>query len=225
MIWLPITIFCAVVFCIVLGIVIHYHLEKKRTEALAELSRTMGFEFEADGTALLSGGMSCLPVFNRSHSRKVSNVMRKKVRETQVALFDYCYTTGSGKSQHTQRLSMAAFESPSRDVFPGFELRPEHLMHKVGQLFGYQDIDISTHPVFSRRYLLRGPDEPAVRAAFGEQAIDFFQNNPDWNVEARANWMAVFKPRLGLGDIRQFLTDATRVHLIIVPQSDIRGTA
>ncbi|HEY0404709.1 MAG TPA: hypothetical protein VGC89_03215, partial [Pyrinomonadaceae bacterium] len=42
---------------------------------------------------------------------------------------------------------------------------------------GYQDIDFVNHPTFSSKYLLRGPDEPAIRNAFNEAALAYYENN------------------------------------------------
>jgi len=39
---------------------------------------------------------------------------------------------------------------------PFFELKPENTFHKIGQVFGYQDIDFEAFPNFSKGYLLRG---------------------------------------------------------------------
>jgi hypothetical protein len=49
---------------------------------------------------------------------------------------------------------------------PEFELRSENMFHKIGKAFGCQDINFESHPEFSKRYLLRGADEEAVRTFF-----------------------------------------------------------
>jgi len=59
---------------------------------------------------------------------------------------------------------------------PEFSLKPEQFIHKLASTFGYQDIDFVDHLDFSRRYLLRGPDEPAIRGAFAPQVLSFFQS-------------------------------------------------
>ncbi len=53
---------------------------------------------------------------------------------------------------------------------PDLVLAPENILHKIGKVFGYQDIDFDSSPDFSSHYLLRGPDEMAIRSAFGADA-------------------------------------------------------
>jgi hypothetical protein len=195
---------------------VSHKAEKQRTERIAQLASDMGFEFApVAGTAFVTT-LGDLPLFSKGHSQKTKNVMRKVVRGSQVTLLDYQYTVGAGKHRRTTKLTVAVFYPPDQNIFPEFEMHPESLWHKVGSYFGYQDIDFESHPVFSNAYLLRGSNEAAIRAEFTPEVLDFFEKEPvKWCVETRASRMAVFRPsRVKPEDLRQFLTDATRVFLV-----------
>ena len=80
-------------------------------------------------------------------------------------------------------------------------------------MFGYQDIDFEASEEFSRHYLMRGPDERAIRAAFGAEAIGFFAQNPGWSVESFGGSLAVYRTarRCKPEEIQPFLAEAASV--------------
>ena len=190
--------------------------EKKRTEAMTAACQAMGFAFEQLGDVQALRTFGDLPVFDRGHSRKARNVMSGRTADRQVKLFDYAYTTGSGKNSHTHNQTVALFPDGASGL-PDFELAPEHIFHKLGQVFGYQDIDFETSPEFSSRYLLRGTDEAAVRAAFAADTLAFFSQEQGWHVEVRNGHAGVYRAdkRCKPEEAPAFLADALRVLLAI----------
>lgn len=150
-------------------------VERERTAALREVAGRLGWSFRE------KAGMEVIPqaarfeLFEQGHSRKVRNFMAGTLEGARAAVFDYAYTTGGGKSQATWNQTVACVYRKDVEL-PLFSLRPEHLFHRFGQVFGYQDIDLERHPVFSDAYLLRGPDEAAVRGAFPPAVVEFFES-------------------------------------------------
>jgi hypothetical protein len=68
----------------------------------------------------------------------------------------------------------------------GAELDDRHRpLHRLADVFGYQDIDIETDPGFSRSYLLRGLDKLAIRAHFDAEVRGFYERHPGSSTEAR----------------------------------------
>jgi hypothetical protein len=92
---------------------------------------------------------------------------------------------------------------------------------------GYQDIDFESHSRFSSSYLLRGPNEAAIRAEFSPNILDYFENQPaHWHVETQLNRMAVFRRgRVKPDDLHQFLGDATRIYLLFEGRTSIPSDA
>ena len=159
------------------------HLEKKRTEALRALAERMGWSFAAQADFGAVPGVDRFELFTWGRAREIRNLCRAQLGDRQVAVFDYRYVTGSGKSRRSWDQTVVHVQSPQLRL-PRFALRPEHVFHKIGGLFGYRDIDLDADPEFSRRYLLRGEDEPAIRAAFGPGVLDFYDRNPKCCTEA-----------------------------------------
>ena len=152
-------------------------LEKKRTDAMEQAAREMGltsfYPRDDGGTFSL---VSQFHLFSQGHAKKITSVMHGEVSDMEVRIFDYTYTTGSGKNAQTSRQTVICFRSPKLDL-PSFSLRPENFFDKIGSLFGYRDIDFDTHPVFSKHYLLRGSDEEAIREAFDEDVLVFYEEH------------------------------------------------
>ncbi|MGI9471696.1 MAG: hypothetical protein ACR2NZ_09210, partial [Rubripirellula sp.] len=101
-----------------------------------------------------------------------------------------------------------SFRSVNLDL-PAFELRPESVFHRIGKVLGYQDIDFESHPEFSKRYLLRGQDEDAVRAMFTPELLSFFESQEKVSAEASGDLLVFYRAgkRLKPEMIRAFMEE------------------
>ena len=158
----------------ILTVYLAHRAEVKRTEELRQVADDMGFEFHpAPGEGLL-GRYPGFHLFSQGHSRRARNLLRGQAGGLEVAVFDYSYVTGSGKHRTTWRQTVVAFEIDGAEL-PTFALRPEGMFHKIGQWFGYHDIDFESHPGFSKSYLLRGQNEEAVRELFTDNVLEHYE--------------------------------------------------
>jgi hypothetical protein len=201
------------VLALIAGIfVVSRRLERQRTEALAAACQGMGLTFEPEGDLDALRTQGDLPLYNHGHSKKVRNVMSGQAQDRDLRLFDYQYTTGSGKNSHTWRQTVALFPRAGERL-PDFLLAPENVFHKIGQVFGYQDIDFDTSPEFSSHYLLRGPDEMAIRSAFSADALAYFGQHQGWHVEVKDHTIGIYRSgkRAKPEDLPTFLAEAQEV--------------
>lgn len=150
--------------------------QKKRTLAMQAAAEGLGWRFEAKPAFAVVPGLERFGLFNQGHSRQTRNLLAGEKDGHRVAVFDYTYVVGAGKSQSVFRQTVVHVHSPGL-ALPAFVLRPEHIFHKIGEAFGYQDIDLEVDPDFSGRYLLRGQDEAAIRAAFDPMVREFYDRN------------------------------------------------
>jgi hypothetical protein len=163
-----------------------YLAEKKRTAAWKTVAQTMGFAFYDGGdTSQLEALVLGLPLFNIGHSRKAARALRGKLADRDTLLIDYRYTTGSGKNSHTHRRTVVVFPDGAKTL-PDFRLSPEGFLHGLAEIFGAQDIDFEQNAEFSKRYLLKGPDEPAIRKSFTIDVLSWFAGAPGWCVQSGA---------------------------------------
>jgi hypothetical protein len=191
-----------------------WRAEKKRTEVLRGVADDLGFDFSATAPPEFPSRLGKFHLFSQGHSKKYTNVMSGRTAHLHVTIFDYRYTTGHGKGSRTWSTTVICFRADALDL-PGFALRPETFWHKVGStLFGYQDIDFETHPVFSKAFLLKGPDEEAVRAAFTPAVLDHFETIPGVSAEAAGDTLVFYRynARTSPDKLRDLLAEGFAVH-------------
>lgn len=186
-------IFGGVAVIIVVAIIWSVIHERKRREKLTAIAQQMGLSFDPKGT-MPAGGFNHAPLFNLGRARRTKNVMSGQVEDVQLHLFDYQYTTGSGKHSSTHRYTVAALEVRNFNL-PKFHLKPEHFGHAIAKLFGYDDIDFTDFPVFSKKYHLSGDNEDAVRSVFTPDVLAYFEENAKGNlsVEAWDSWLVLYR--------------------------------
>jgi hypothetical protein len=204
-----------IILLVIVILIIAWHCEKKRSEALAAVAKALNFSFALKGDASLLSRHQHFNLFSKGYSKKTKNVMVGKSGNLDITIMDYRYTVGGGKNSNTYSQTVIAVRS-DLDL-PSFNLGPEYLFHKIGSVFGYQDIDFNSHPDFSRQYLLRGPDEGAIREFFNAEMFEFFEQHEAVSVEAMGNEFISYTKdkKLAPKDIQAALQDAINFYGIM----------
>jgi hypothetical protein len=184
--------FIFVIAIIIVIKVVQSKRAKERTLALQSAATLLGWQFASAAPMNWIPNMEQFGLFNQGHSKNIMNIMYGETDRVKTALFDYEYVTGSGKNRTTHSQSVVYFE-PRNLSLPFFSLRPEGIFHKLISAFGYQDIDFGNRPEFSQRYLLRGPDEQAVRSAFSDAALGFYEMNQGSCTDGGGNQLFIFR--------------------------------
>jgi hypothetical protein len=124
-------------------------------------------------------------------------------------VFDFEFVTGHGKSKRTNRQTVVCLRFDGRQL-PGFSLRPEGTWDKITAWFGGTDIDFETHPQFSRRFIVRGESEQAVRRLFSHPVLEFYEQHPGFSTEGLAHTFVFYRNATLLvpDEISQFLASA-----------------
>ncbi len=169
--------------------------EKKCRGAMRLFAGANGFSFSEKAGSPGEVGLPQIELFERGHSKRLMNVMAGEVEGTGVRVLDYRYTVGSGKNSSTSLQTVVAVETRGDGGagLPDFTLARENFFHKIGQAFGYQDIDFADFPEFSKKFLLRGADESAIRALFDARVIDAYMKGEAYNAEVRGGWLFIYQ--------------------------------
>ena len=166
--------------------------EQERTRQMLNVASLLGWQFsEAAGLNWIPN-LETFALFNQGHSKQIKNAMYGEIDGEKAAVFDYYYVVGHGKHRSTFNQSVVYFE-PRNLNLPPFSLRPEHTFHKIISAFGYQDIDFGNRPDFSSKYLLRGPDEQAVRSTFTDALLGFYEMNEGTSTDGGGNQLFMFR--------------------------------
>ncbi len=113
------------------------------------------------------------------------------MNDTNTYLFDYKYSIQAGNARKVVKQTI--FLVLDRNMFlPIFAMKPEHLGHKIGAYFGWEDIDFETSPEFSDKYHLTGDDEGWIRDNFKDTVLSFFSKSSGWHVEAANHFMIFY---------------------------------
>lgn len=122
------------------------------------------------------------------------NVLYRPHGQDRMAVFDYVYQVPATNRGVVSDYSHTVVRFvTTQGEFPHFVVRPEEIFHKFLQLFGYQDIDLDYSSEFSERYLLRGPDEKAIREFFNPPIADIIVRHDGLSIYAGSNEFIVFR--------------------------------
>ena len=179
---------------------------KRRRQGLERVAQELGFSFEAKPAGLEAEGFMELPLLKRNTG--ISYALRGAAGTGEVVVLDV--RTGRGKGAQTQTVALHRLAGKR---LPVFEMRPEHILDRLGAAFGYKDINFESNPEFSKRYRLQGLDEMAVRELFHSGRLTFFEQQKGWSVEGAGEWLAVYRPARMLShtQVRTFLEETGRV--------------
>jgi hypothetical protein len=196
---------------VVLGtaiIVISVLYAKKRTRELTAVAQQIGFRFVGknwSGPPLLSQPKTS--VLQRTRGR-FSNVMTGSSGRLEISLFDYAYPRGKGSVTQT----VAAFSQDQQ--LPPFALRPEDFLDRIGDAIVHSDIDFDSNPEFSKRYLLKSPDEAGTRKLFIPGLLTYIEQlQTNWCVEGTGATLILYRggKSASPSDVAAFLEETSRI--------------
>jgi hypothetical protein len=190
--FVPIAIFVAIALVVGVGIYWAYINDKKRTETLKIQAETMGLRFVEEAGDDVRQRFDRFALFGQGRKRSVENLIEGDSGEVKISIFDYKYVTGSGKHTKHHKQTIAALQSSSLNC-PEFSIRPENFLDRVGSAMGFQDIDFESHPEFSRLFVLKGPDEPAIREFLKPALLEYFEGHAGISLEASGDTMFFYQ--------------------------------
>jgi hypothetical protein len=187
-----ILIFGGVAVLVVVGIVLSIYYEKKRREGIQKVADELGLPFYPTGDPTLLAVLGVFQLFSQGRSRKIYNMLHGDTDDVGLGIFDYQFTTGSGKNSTTWKQTVVYFHSPEMNL-PQFAMRPQSFFHKIGKMFGYQDIDFNTHPVFSNNFILQGANEEAIRKLFTPELLTLLEQKTGISLEGQGPHLVYYR--------------------------------
>jgi hypothetical protein len=182
--------------------------EARRTEEMRAVAERLGWTYRAEVAFDTIPDLDRFELFTQGRGRKLTNVMTSPGGDPRAVLFDYAYVTGGGNSQATHRQTVLYAVGDTLRL-PKFSLRPQRFFHALAKAFGYQDIDLERHAAFSGMFLLRGEDVDAVRTAFGDPAVAFFERHEGVCAAGAGRELLFWKPgkRVADMDVERFVQE------------------
>lgn len=146
----------AVVLIVTILLVVAVLVEQARRKAWVAMSGRFGLRpCEGDPLEQIDR-FSEFGVLGVGDDRQVIRTMEGERKGRPIVLFEYRYTTGSGKNRSTHYRTCIGGELDF-DA-PGLVIRPEHLGDRIANLFGFDDIDFEFDE-FNRAFQVTGEDK------------------------------------------------------------------
>lgn len=166
-----------------------YLAAQKRRKELLSFAHELGFRFSPSPGDIHEkyGGFD---PFGSGHSRRSSNLIQGRRNQLGWELFDYRYTTGSGKNQQTHRYGIVVGQASM--AFPLLRMRPEGFFDKLAAAVGFDDIDFESDE-FSRRYLVKCGDRKQAYDLIHPQMIEFLLSIKAYDWQFRGPWILIRK--------------------------------
>ncbi len=200
------------IILIIIAAGIHKRSQDKSHGPYSSVASSVGLYFRDKSPS--SPYESDFPLFSKGIRREFEDVIYGKMDEIDVKIFVYKYEEirGTNSLLTANRQSFVLLQSSNINL-PKFTLHPEDIFHKIGSIFGYQDIDFNSHQEFSSKYLLRGDDEVSIRKLFNNAVLLHFTKNTRICVEACRDKFLYYHPRgvIRPKDIRSFLDEGMLV--------------
>lgn len=197
--------------------------ERRRREAMTQLANELGMDYDTDADIHDHAALAWAPLFQRGRRHRSRNVLKQPDSSDSPLIFDYQYTTGSGK--HARRHTQTVFlHRPQGLNYPLLEARPEGFTDAIISTLGWKDIDYSEDPEFSKRYWVKADDEIDARSILDPDTRRLLLNNPRWSVQIKGDTFIFFikDKTLKPTDIPEYLreTEDILVAMTALPQSD-----
>lgn len=192
--WLPWAVGTAAAIAICIGISAAF--ARKRTEALTRTALAIGFNFEGKTWRdPAQAGQLITSLFGKGSARNFRNIMTGSSRGLRVALFDYSYVTGSGRSAQTRAQTVASFSKTSV-MLTKFEMEPKGMIGKIGDALFHKNINFDGHPEFSGRYQVRSQEQEKTRELFTSTLLSMpggLDPKKSWSVESSGEALVVYR--------------------------------
>lgn len=202
-----------------------FEIVKSRREKPAYLAaaKSMGLHYAADVATDSLPRKDEFRLFSGKDAEHIPFMMSGAFDGVDVRIFDYVCSTYSGTQDRqlpSRRQTLVMFQSPHYQ-WPYLMMMPDSLALKVTKLLGVKDIDIPDAPGFSKRYLLNGNDEEALRGLFRREVTDALSQRNNWGVEAHGD-VIVFRlqdKRIPPKEIPSFFNETIRLLQLLTRQT------
>ena len=194
----------------VVGSYYRYFAGEKRREGLIDLGRRLDLTFVAGPNYAIADQYDFLKQLARGDNRYACNVLSGKYEDCDVLAFDYHYeiTTEDKNGTHTSHYYFSFFILTLPLTFPRLTIRPENMLSRIAEMFGYQDIQFESAE-FSRAFCVRSEDKKFAYDVCNAQMMEYLLANRDVNIEIESYAMAlVFDSRLS---VEQFEMNLNRL--------------
>jgi len=174
-----------VIILLVLVLIVYgWWAAEQRKKRLIAWAASKGLRYDAGKVRGLDDRFPEFDCLRQGSDRYADNVMQGAWGERRILAFDYHYKTTSTDSKGRTQTSHHSFSAviahsdlPLRPLL----IRPEGFFDKVGEFFGYDDIDFESAE-FSRRFYVKSPDRKWAYDVLHQRTMEFLLQAPTFTL-------------------------------------------
>jgi len=182
---------------------------KRRAGAWQELCRRYDFKYEGSSFSLFSPAIKISPyleffqLFSRGAGRKVLYRASGQYRGYSIEVFDYRYTTGSGRSRQTHYFTPLVVHTPW--PLGKIIIRPEGFFDKLAAVIGFDDIDLESGE-FNKKFYVKAPDKKYAYDLLHSRAMEYLLRHSGITVETGGRSFLFYEDgKISLREVPGFL--------------------
>lgn len=168
---------------------------KRRREALSGWAQSRALSFSAANDHGMENRLPNFQCLHQGSNRYAYNVMEGMWGQRQILAFDYHYETHStgpkGQTQTHHYYFSAVVLSSAVPLKPLF-LRPENFFDKIGEFFGFDDIDFESAE-FSRKFYAKSPDKKWAYDVIHPRTMEFLLTSPQFAIQFDLNDVMAYR--------------------------------
>jgi hypothetical protein len=206
---------------------------KKRTEELAQKASAMQLAFSPVAPEAFTKDLSAMSYFADPRNKTYSKVLYGKAGGLSVHIFEYLISqdsahptvthsgpdgaiTGHSHPQSTSSIYSVVYLRGTV-ALPQFQMQSSTFLDGIAKkLFGMQDINIDTHPVFSKEWVLQSKDENAVRKLFTPEVLAHCEKIPKDTLVAEGERLVMMRLGHLMPDkVEGLLREALTLHEVL----------
>lgn len=191
-------IIVVIVLLAVVGIGLAFYFDHKRKQMWRDLAARYGLRYDAGDPLDLVSRYS-FALFSQGSSKRVSNTLHGSTDGMDVALFDYRYTTGSGKNRRTHYWSALMVRLPCRGEL---QIRPENFFDRIAAVFGWDDYDFE-YERFNRAFKVTGPSKKFAYDVCTPDMMEFLLQETSHCWEIQGDRLLLYSSSLGTFDAEE----------------------
>jgi len=149
--------------------------EKKRRQRLLDWAERNHWQYDPGKRRGWERQYPAIKLFDKGHSRHGRNVISGHFKGFSVNCFDYQYTVGHGKNRSTHNHGVVALEV-GHPLIP-LQIRREHVLDKVGEFLGADDIDFESAE-FSRKFYVKSVDKKWAFDVIHGRTMEYLLGSP-----------------------------------------------
>lgn len=156
----------------------------KRRKALEKFAHEKGLSFNAGNDHAMESLYS-FSILKTGSRRYAYNVMEGAWNNRRISAFDYHYETYStdskGRRTTHHHYFSAVVVNACLSLKPLF-IRKENFFDKIGEFFGYDDIDFESAE-FSKKFCVKSPDKKWAYDVLHQETMEFLLQSPRFTLD------------------------------------------